>query len=71
MPDPAQQSENEIREGTEALESIADDVEQERAKSDQQWAAPGADVARDDEATTREDHRDTGNDTLYEPDKED
>ncbi|MDN4481091.1 hypothetical protein [Demequina muriae] len=56
MPDPTDQSKEEFHEGTEALQSIADDVEAERERSGSGTNLPNDDDTAEGEAETREDH---------------
>ncbi|WP_084038234.1 hypothetical protein [Demequina sp. NBRC 110053] len=60
MPTPDDQNEQEIREGTEALQAIADDVEAEREQAGRKTSLPDDDTPEDD-GETREDH---DNDTV-------
>jgi len=57
MPNPTEQNEQEIREGTEALQAIAEDVEAEREQAGRKASLPDDDTPEDD-AETREDHED-------------
>lgn len=55
MENPAEQDEQELHEGTQALQDIAEDVEQERARR----GRSDVDVTvEEDDAETREDHLD-------------
>ncbi|WP_297081182.1 hypothetical protein [uncultured Demequina sp.] len=61
MPNPTDQNSEEIHEGTEALQAIAEDVEAEREKGGRKASLPDDDTPEDD-AETREDHAE--NDTV-------
>lgn len=63
MSRPTDQSDEQIREGTETLQSIADDVSAEREKSGASWTVPGDEGSGEDEAETREDHIETDTDS--------
>ncbi|WP_084105728.1 hypothetical protein [Demequina sp. NBRC 110056] len=57
MPNPDDQTQQEIREGTETLQAIADDVEAEREQAGRKMSVPDDDTPEDD-GETREDHED-------------
>lgn len=63
MPNPDEQSQQEIHEGTEALQAIADDVEAEREQAGRKVSLPDDDTPEDD-GETREDHQAEAGDPL-------
>ncbi|WP_062132091.1 hypothetical protein [Demequina aestuarii] len=67
MPDPTDQSKEEFREGTETLQSIADDVEAERERTGGGTDLPSDDAGSEGAAETREDHLEPDVDTPLDP----
>ncbi len=57
MPNPDEQNAQEIHEGTQALQDIADEVEAEREQAGRKASLPDDDIPGDD-GETREDHAD-------------
>ena len=57
MPNPEEQNEQEIHEGTQTLQDIADEVEAEREQAGRRMTVPDDDTPEDD-GETREDHLD-------------
>lgn len=59
MSNPKNQNKDEVREGTEALQEIAEEVEAERSTSGPDLTVPDDDTPEDD-GETREDHAQDG-----------
>ena len=57
MPNPSEQNKDEVHEGTQTLQEIADEVETEREQAGAAFSLPDDDADEDD-ARTREDHED-------------
>ena len=63
MPNAEEQEQQEIHEGTQTLQEIADEVEAEREHAGQKFTLPDDETPEDD-AETREDHEDDGDPGL-------
>ncbi|GIG55444.1 hypothetical protein [Demequina activiva] len=63
MPNPEEQSNQDVSEGTETLQEIADEVEAEREQAGRKMTVPDDDTPEDD-GETREDHQDDGDPKL-------